>query len=337
MRRIERALAELGHSERFRGLWLNPTGTGTTAAFRPDLQPAPNSAFGVGVAYDQFMSGRLWIGGVDRSFLGASVEGTLLARLGSYEQDISAFIRKRAQLGSTSIPITVGARITHESIRLFNDSSETNSAETQELDAFVGLRGDPAPGAWRYEAGVDTRLWREPTRDTRGTVGVRASLFRARNEYEMGSIFEAIVLTDYQRVRADVTRTMAMAGFDTRLRLRLGWGNRLPIQQTFSLGGSDGFAGLRIGESRGSQEAFGSILLMHHIAPQIRLRVEGMAGSIGNGYGFLTRTDSTYFGRVYSGVRAGVEANTPIGPIIVEEGINNFNKRALLFRVGHWF
>ena len=283
------------------------------------------------------MSGRLWIGGVDRSVFNGLAEGALLIRLGTYEQDVSAFVRKRAHVRRSYVPITIGARLVHESVRLFDGPTERPSAETQEAGGFIGLRDDPAPRTWRYEAGLDARIWREPARDTRGAVGARFSIFRARNEYEMASIVEGIVLTDFQRVRVDATRSFASPGDELRFRVRAGWGNRLPVQETFALGGTDGFAGLRIGEVRGSQEAFASVLFRHLIAPQIRVRIEGMAGAIGEGNRFLVRQDSSYFGRIYGGVRAGIEAATPIGPIRVEEGVNNAGTRALLFRVGYWF
>ena len=225
----------------------------------------------------------------------------------------------------------------HESVRLFEGSGELPSAETQELGGFAGMRDDPEAGAWRYEAGLDARLWREPSRDTRGSVGLRASLFRARDEYEMATIVEGIALTDFQRIRVDASHTFPLPGLQARLRVRAGWGNRLPIQSTFTLGGSDGFAGLRIGEIRGSQEVFASMQLRRRVAPQLRFVVEGMAGVVGRGNGFLAREDSSYFGKIYGGVRAGLEANTPIGPIRVQEGVNNAGTRSLLFRVGYWF
>jgi hypothetical protein len=150
-------------------------------------------------------------------------------------------------------------------------------------------------------------------------------------------VVEVIGLTDYQRVRVDATRTIHLLGLEARGQLRAGWGNRLPVQHTFTLGGEDGFAGLRLGEIRGSQEGFVSLAIRRAVAPLLRLRVEGMAGAIGRGDGFLRQRDSTYYGRVYGGVRFGFETPTPIGPIRVEEGLNNAGTRALLFRLGYWF
>jgi hypothetical protein len=261
----------------------------------------------------------------------------MVARFGAYEQDLSAVLRPHADLIGEHRPFAAGVRLAHESVRLFVDAGELPSAETQEGEVFAGLQQNPEAGAWRYELLADTRLWREPGRDTRGTWGIRAAAFRAAGDYEMGSMAEALAFADYQRVRVDASRTFALGGVDLRLRARVGWGNRLPVQQQFTLGGTDGFAGLRIGDLRGSQEAFGSARLSRLVAPQIRIAVEAMAGAMGDGAGFLERRTGTHFGEVYYGLRAGTEATTPIGPIRVEEGFANVGTRALLVRVGYWF
>ena len=337
VRLAEQGLAELGHSERYRAVWLNPTGSGDIVNFDPELEPAPGRAFGIGVAFDQFMSGRIWIGGVERSVINGNAEAAVIARFGSYAQDAAAFLRLRAKVRRRYFPLTIGGRLAHESVRLFSENGELPSAETQEANGFIGLRDDPESHAWRYDAMLDARVWREPGHGTRGGVGVRASVFRARNEYEMGSTAEALVLTDFQRLRADLSRGFRGPGVDVRLRLRTGWGNRLPVQYTFPLGGSDGFAGLRIGDVRGTQEAFTSVEVRRRIANALSIVTEVMTGAIGTGNGFLTRRDSSYFGKVYVGARAGIEAHTPIGPIRLEEGVNNVGTRALLLRVGYWF
>jgi NTE family protein len=337
LRRLEAGLLALGHLERYRAFWLTPTGSGTDVAFHLEAEPAPQRAFGVGVAFDQFMSGRLWIGGVDRSLGHGDAEGVVLARLGSYEQDISAFARRRALVGKMFVPFTIGASASHESVRLFEGRSELPSAESREAVTFVGLHQDPAESRWRFDVGLDARLWHEPGRETRGSVGLRAALFRARSENEMATIVEGIALNDFQRVRLDGSGSGQIGPVEMRARVRAGWGNRLPIAQTFTLGGEDGFAGLRIGELRGSQEAFASLLLKRHVTPILSVRVEAMAGEIGRGSGVLTPEPGTYYGKLYSGVRAGVEADTPLGPIRVEEGFNSSGTRGTLVRVGYWF
>jgi len=142
LRRIEQKLAELGHSERFRAVWLNPSGTGAAVSFSPELEPAPDRVFGVGVAFDQFMSGRPWIGGIDRSLFGAVAEGVAIVRLGSYAQEVAGFLRLRAVVRRRYLPVAVGAWLAHESVRLFEGSGELPSAKTQEGGGFIGMRDE---------------------------------------------------------------------------------------------------------------------------------------------------------------------------------------------------
>jgi NTE family protein len=336
-RRLEDGLRELGRSDRYRGAWLTPSGSGDEVSFRAQLDPAPERSIGVGVAFDQFMSGRIWIGTIDRSLFRGNAEGALLLRAGLYAQDLMALIRRRVRVAASYVPLAVSGRLQHEAVRIFSGESELPSGETREASAFVGLRQNRMPGEWRYEAGLDTRVWREPKRDSRGAFGARVLLFKARSEYEMGSVVELLGLNDFQRARFDVSGQGAINGLETRLRLRAGWGNRLPLQHTFSLGGDDGFAGFRLGELRGSQEVFGSLLFKLPINATLKLRVETMAGAVGTGYGFLQPVDSTRYGKLNTGVRAGFEVDTPLGPIRVEEGINGQGRKATLIRVGYWF
>ena len=333
--RLAAGIGFVSHRERYRALWLSPTGTGEQVEFHVGLDAAPQSAFGVGIAFDQFMSGRLWIGGVDRTLLHGDAEGVALVHLGTYEQDLDVFVRRRARVGMHYVPFTVEAELKHESVRLFSGDAELASAETREAIAFVGLKQDPAVGAWQGEFGVDTRVWREPGLNTRGTFGVRASVFKAENEYEMGTIAEVLGFADYQRARIDASDQWNVGeGVDITGRLRGGWGNRLPIQQTFALGGDDGFAGFRIGELRGTQEAFTSLVIRKKLNSLLRLRIELMAGMVSEGYGVLTRVANTTEGELFGGARAGLEAETPVGPIRVEEGVANTGQRAILIRVG---
>jgi hypothetical protein len=335
--RLEKALLALGQNDRYRAVWLSPTGSGSEVDIRAQLEPAAPRAIGVGVAFDQYMSGRIWIGAVDRSLFNGDAEGAALLRLGSYAQDATAFVRRRAFVSGTYVPFTVSVSAQHESVRLFSGESELPSGETRGVGGFVGLRQDRMPGEWRYEAGLDARGWREPGREARGGFGARVSVFRARTEYELGSIVELVGLNDFQRVRFDVSSQGLIGSVEARLRLRAGWGNRLPLQHTFSLGGDDGFAGFRLGELRGSQELFGSLLFKLPVNPTIKLRLEAMAGAVGTGYGVLVPVDSTRYGMANVGVRAGVEVDTPLGPIRVEAGINGQWRRAMLIRVGYWF
>jgi predicted acylesterase/phospholipase RssA len=336
--KLDVGMASISRHERYRGLWLQPAGSGKDVSFHVQVDPAPQRSFGVGVAFDQFMSGRLWVGGIDRTLFDGDAEGVGVVRLGTYEQDADFFVRRRALVGRTYVPFTVEAQIEHEDVRLFSGDGELPSAETREAIGFIGLKQDPRVGIWQGEIGLDARVWREPLRNTRGTFGLRASAFIASSEYAMGSSVDLLALHDFQRAAADFGKTWLLTGgLDLSTRFRGGWGNRLPIQETFQLGGDDGFAGFRIGELRGTQELFGSLLLRKRLNRLLRARVELMSGEVADGYGVLQRVPGTTTGELFAGVRAGLEATTPLGPIRVEEGVANTGQRALFIRVGTWF
>jgi len=336
--RLDQGINSISTHERYRGLWLQPTGAGKDVSFHVQLDPAPQRSFGGGVAFDQFMSGRLWLGGIDRTLFNGDAEGVGLIHLGTYEQDLDVFMRRRALVGTKYVPFTLEATLKHELVRLFSGDGELPSAETREYVAFVGLKADPTVGKWTGEVGIDTRMWREPGKNLRGTVGVHAAVYRAATEYEMGTIVDVLGLYDFQRAQVQTSRRWSLGGgFDLTSRVRGGWGNRLPLQQTFALGGDDGFAGYRIGELRGAQEAFGSVLIRKRLTPVFHARAEFMAGEVATGTGVFHRDPGTTSGELFGGVRAGVEMSTPVGPIRVEEGVANTGQRAILIRVGRWF
>jgi predicted acylesterase/phospholipase RssA len=335
--KLERGLLQIGRMERYRGVWLNPFGSGDTVNFRATLGSAPLRSIGVGVAFDQFMSGRIWMGGVDRSLFKGDADAAVLVKLGTYQQEASGFVRRRALVGKRFVPLTLSGRMLHESVRMFAGETELPGIDARALGAFLGLHEDLAPGQWRYDAGVEFRVFRETYRQARGAFGLRASIARAANDYEPGTIAEAVLLNDYQRLRYEASQDFVRGNVQTTLRLRVGWGNRLPTYQTFALGGTEGFAGYRIGEFRGSQELFGSVLIRRPINTLLRLRTEFMAGVIGRGYGILNYEPGTEYGAWRGGVRLGLEAQTPIGPIRAEEGFSVTGERSTLIRVGHWF
>jgi hypothetical protein len=68
---------------------------------------------------------------------------------------------------------------------------------------------------------------------------------------------------------------------------------------------------------------------------RLQVRVEPMVGVLG--VGGLRAGPGTYVGDLLGGVRAGLELETPLGPIRVEEGFSGHGPRQALIRVGYWF
>lgn len=337
--RVDRGLARLGQEERHRALWLTPGPGGTVdeVAFAARAVPAPDRSFGIGLAFDHLMSGRVWVGGVDRAVLGRDLEGAALFTTGTYRTDLMLAARRRARIGGAYIPVGTVLDAFGEDVRLYDPQGrELPSARAEEFAVLGGIRPLFETG-WTYELGPEYRVWRESGIGMRDAPGIRSGL-RHRVEGQPAPVFalEAIALTRWQRARVEASFTRRAGALEIRPRLRFGWGSALPVQHTFTLGGLDGFAGLRMLEMRGEQEAFASILLRRRIWRGVKARVEPMAGIVGSGTGLFERRGALE-GVLLVGARAGVEFDSPIGPIRVEHGLNDRDRRQALIRVGYWF
>jgi hypothetical protein len=116
-----------------------------------------------------------------------------------------------------------------------------------------------------------------------------------------------------------------------RPRIRFGWGEHLPLQATFPLGGEDGFPGLHIGELRGDREVVLGLLLTYPLkGPFVgRLEIAGGRSAVGgpvlNGNGWV------------AGGRIGLGAETPVGPVRFEYGLADGGRDAFFVRLGRWF
>jgi hypothetical protein len=115
-----------------------------------------------------------------------------------------------------------------------------------------------------------------------------------------------------------------------RPRIRFGWGEHLPLQSTFPLGGEDGFPGLHIGERRGDRELLLDLLITYPFKGPFVGRVEIAGGRSALG-GPAFSTDGWI-----AGGRVGVGAETPVGPVRFEYGASK-GRDAVFVRLGRWF
>lgn len=321
--------------ERYRGLWLNPTGRGDQVDFDVLLDPAPSKSFGFGVAFDHMMSGRVWVGGVNRNLGDKDLEGTALFTAGTYRTDFTVAARRRARIGRRYLPVGGSIELMTEDIRQYQGEGELPTVDVDQASVVIGMRPLFEPG-WTYELGADYRLWRQPLTPWRGTVGARYAVrFRTGGSPEPAVDFDALGLRAWQRVHLNLAHADSIGRVMIRPKVRAAWGRELPLQETFVLGGIDGFAGLRMMEKRGDRELFGSLLVRWPIVGRLHGRVEPMVGVSGNGDFFSGPQELD--GILLVGGRIGVEFETPIGPIRVEQGFNNLNRRQALVRLGHWF
>ncbi|HEY4648156.1 MAG TPA: hypothetical protein VIG95_03580, partial [Gemmatimonadales bacterium] len=114
-------------------------------------------------------------------------------------------------------------------------------------------------------------------------------------------------------------------------RLRLGWGEDLPIHLQLPLGGEDGFPGLHIGERRGSREVMLGAAFSTPVMGPVLARMELAAGRTAEDGPLLG--DDGWVG----GARVGLGADTPVGPVRFEYGYSTEERGAVYVRLGRWF
>jgi NTE family protein len=323
-------IRQLGASEAYEAVWLAPRGAGDSVSFDVSVRRTAHRIAGIGLAYDNELGGRMWAGGVDRRLLNLSLEASAALFLGEFSKELYLGLRRNYQLGRQLMTPTITARLASESVRRFDvNGDELAEAETGEVFGFVGLERSPRPG-WLAALGLIAHDWHEPLRDL-STIGMNARLTKVSRSNDL--VFESDLAWTgvYHRVALDGSVSVTTGRLRLRPRARLGWGKRLPLQNTFPLGGGDGFPGLHLGERRGDRELFGGMLVTYALKGPFVGRVELATGR------------SAISGRLFGadgwlvGVRFGIGAETPVGPVRFEYGLASGDRGAVFVRLGRWF
>ena len=318
-------------SEAYRAVWLSPRGGRDSVEFDLTLRRAARRVAGLGLAYDNELGGRMWAGAVDRRLLGLALEGSGALFLGELRKELYAGFRRNYQVGRQLIEPTLTARLASEHVRQFDASGEElDKADVREAVGFAGFERT-LPNGWEAAAGLVGHVWDEPERSDLSTAGVtlraeRATADRgreARVEATWTGVYQRAALQAEPRVRFGVVRLIP--------RVRIGWGEALPLQLQFPLGGDDGFPGLHIGERRGSREAMLGAALSVPVLGPVLARLELAAGRTAADGALLG--DDGWIG----GARAGLGADTPVGPLSFEYGYGTEDRGALYVRLGRWF
>jgi NTE family protein len=320
----------LAQMEAYQAVWLSPAGSGDSVSFHVSMQRGARRVAGLGLAYDSELGGRMWVGAVDRRTLNLALEGSAAFFIGELRKEVYLGLRRNFQLGRQLMTPTFTARLASESVRRFDASGdEIDPAETREAIGFLGLERDFAR-EWQASLGLAGHNWHEPGREA-STVG---GSLRIVNENRSGHRFlQAGVLWMgiYRRVDFDAEMNTRVGPFRLRPRLRFGWGEHLPLQATFPLGGEDGFPGLHIGELRGDRELMLDVLVTYQLKGPFVGRFELATGRSSLGGPVLDRSGWVVGGRI------GVGAETPVGPVRFEYGLSEHGRGAFFVRLGRWF
>lgn len=317
-------------AEAYHAVWLGPAGAGDSVSFHLKLRRAPRRLAGLGLAYDNELGGRMWAGLVDRSVFGAAAEGSGALFLGELRRELYLGLRRKYQVGRQLLDPTLTVRLATENVRRFSlGGDELPEAETREAIGFAGAERILDEN-WEGALGIYGHTWREPVRGSLTTIGGVAQITRTTRTRGRVFLAEGIWTGVYRRAAIEGEASLQLGTIRVTPRARLGWGEGLPLQSTFPLGGDDGFPGLHIGERRGDRELMAGVMFTVPIRRPLLGRIEFAGGRTGLGGSFLE-------GGWVGGVRGGVGADTPVGPVRFEYGYSTEKRGALLLRLGRWF
>ena len=339
---LRAAINTLATSQDYTAVWLNPTGRDSTVRFDVKVDRTPSRVTALGMAYDNDMVGRLWLGVAQRGVFGTEYHGALSGAFGKYRQEMSvAFERQQITL-SQVMPLRFRATVANEDVRRLiisgNDLLELAPINTNEALVTLGLGQRRLTFDWDLAAVGHS--WIEPGRGRTMAGGVHARLRRPLDDEDDVVRVEAWATNEYLQGTVAVAGAWTRGDREIRPHALVTGGRHLPAQRWATLGGWDGFPGFRTGENRGEHAVVGSVALRDKLTSLLRLRLDLDVGAISFGDTFLGAQPApldAYAGTWYYGARIGIEVRTPLGRIIVQEGRNNDGRRQLFVRIGRWF
>lgn len=321
-------LRDLGATEAYHSVWLGPRGSGDSVGFALVLRRAARREVALGLAYDNELGGQMWVGGVDRRLFGRSLEGSAALFLDELRQELYIGLRRKFQLARQVVDPTLTVRLATEDVRQFDpDGEELDHFDTREAIGFLGMER-VLPRGWEVGLGLHGHTWDEPARQNVSTAGVALRAVRASRLRGEVVRAEAVWSGIYSRASVDAELFARFGDVRFTPRVRLGWGEDLPLQHTFPLGGREGFPGLHIGERRGDREAMLGLMFTVPVRGLLLARAEMAGGRTASGGPLLG--DDGWVG----GVRAGLGADTPLGPIRFEYGYSTEGRGAVFVRLG---
>lgn len=328
---VRERFARIGEWADYQEVWMLPSGPPDSLTLAFSVKSAPARLVLAGLAYDNDIGGLMWLGGVERGTLVHGLENSVTLVLGELRQEFGVGFRPVA-LGRHPQRWVLSGQLAREEVRRFTESGGGAPAvRTSEAAAFLGLeRGFGAK--WLVTAGGFGHIWDAPGSTRDGALGGMVRLSSGPRYASSGVWGEGVLTNAYPRVQAEARQVIPFAwGFRIVPGLRFGWGRDLPFQRTFFLGGYEGFPGLNIGERRGDRELLAQVLVTRRIVGPLQLRLTAASGQTAFGGRTLPR------GRWQAGGRVGIGAETPIGPIRVEYGLERSGRNGVFVRVGEWF
>ena len=330
---IAKGFVALAAGDRYRGLWLHPSGGHDSLALSIHITPASRRIAAAGLAYSSDLGGRVWLGILDRDLAGTSIQGSAALLAGQIRQELMLDTRLLGLKPQSLVPLAQ-LRVAHESVRFFSNDSARGSGQFSQTvnEANLTLAVEQGlGGSWSVQAGPYGHLWHESPRTDHAAAGLEVKLGTASHADEPGFNAEWTWTTAYSRIVAVGTVATSAGGFQVGGSARFGWGKNLPPQLTLPLGGSEGFPGMHYAELRGDREAMALVFADHPILRPLTLYLEAAAGQSATG------GEAIPMGHWWGGGRIGLAVDTPLGPIRLDYGVTRDWRDLITVRVGHWF
>ena len=335
---LRRGVQRTSYSDPFQGAWLNPTPEDSEhIGFRPEFIDRPERSIGVGIDYVTSLGAHLWTGLIDRRLGTSHVEGTALLELSEIRQEASVGVRRTTRVGKlTTHPI---ARLTaaREQVRFYGgDHEQLAGRELDETRVLVGFERALSWGG-RYRWGLESHLWKMRDSAAVNAVGAHGQFWwlrpngspRVTVEGDFNSRYERVLITA-NTVRHPWSRWTFIPS------MRIGFGTNLPAQETFSLGGYDGFPGFKVFEARGTVENSTSLLFKYRLAGPVSLTTESVGGAIFDADTLRGKRTNLPADHFVDGNRYGIELETPLGPVRLDVGHNTTGRQQATLTIGSW-
>lgn len=327
-------LLRLSDLDAWDAVWLRPRPAVDGIALVPLVDRASPRMAGVTVAYDNDLGGRMGLMYLDHHLFGTGLEGSGVATLSRIRTDLTLAVRRYFGYGRSRLaPAVIGRLAEHKIIR-YDDGEEIGRPTTREAVLFAGLEREIG-ALWVFTLGGEVRAWRDADTTTGRTGGedghsggLRLGVARYPGRFSVQA--EGIWSGTFRRVHGEVAAHARLGRLTLTPRARAGWGERLPLQQTFPLGGSEGFPGLAVEELRGDRELYGSLQAEYLIRGPVSARLLFSSGRSASGGPFVGNEHWLL------GARTGLGVETPIGPVYFEYGVASNGRDQLFVRIGRY-
>ncbi len=328
---LDKRLDAVALSGRYSALWLTPEGSGDSVRFDAHATRAPPVLGGVGLAYDADVGGRLWVGAGATPTPSRDVDIGGVAFVGGLRRGAVATVSGADRPALDGFKPSLSLSYFDETVRQFTSDDLLHGAiETHDGLLFAGFERT-LTGGWSGAIGAEGRVWQETGVPWRGTVGGMLRAIDASASGDQRLSAEGAWTPVYQRIALAASGLGSVGRLRVRPHLSYAAGEHLPLDVETPLGGLDGFAGFRYGDRRGDRTVFASTTATYLVIPPVQLILEGMSGASRLGGAALPEKDWV------TGTRGGLGADTPVGPVRVEYGVNTTGHGAWVVRLGYWF